>query len=434
MLVVACLGLSAPGHRLVTVSRAAQPGTELHSAVEVGYDRFAQIYRFTDSALLELNDGNLDIGTSLRDTVDVFTEMRGQAELRLVRSRGTHRYELLALGSMGTELNRGYFQGIYRYRPVEARTRLDVEVQVEGRAFQRDSSFQLNHDNIRAMGRLQGRRRLSENLEMGAKLRLESYDYDGRSLFEYDKSRWTLSGTAEIRQGLGFYLDLEAGGGSRSVPDSTEIAYDRGFVQADLFWPIGPVTFSLFSAGERRVFADSATRSPYWDLLAEPELRIQLSPQWRLKVRSPQEFLLYDIDSQVYQDTWLGQVGAQLSRRFGSLEVGLEPRWTWNISPYDTDDEFRQPSVVVSADLYGTGSLWFSFSEEIAWRNYEEPPPQSVVVYTDYRFFRTTLMASYTFMERMSLQAFVSDEPDMHDREEDDNRLTLFSLTLRADF
>ncbi len=414
---------------------AVETTTQVRSAVEMGYDRFAQTYRFTDSALLRASDGGLDLGTSLRDTVDVFTEMRAQAELRISRPWGTHRYELLGLGSLGTELRRGYLQGVYRYRPPQDQWRFDTELQMEGRFFQRGSSFQLSHDNRRGMLRLHGRRRLGENALVGVKLRTETLDYDGRSTYEYDQTRWTLGATADLRNGSGFYLDLEGGGGRRSVPDSTQISYRRGFVQGDLFLPLGGSgSLSFFTAAERRVFQDPGTRSPYWDLVFEPELRIALSENWRLRPRAPQEVLLYDIDDQVYQDTWLGQVGLELARRFSALELALEPRWTWNVSPFDTDDEFRQPSVAVSARLQGTGSLWFTFTEEIGWRNYEDPPQDSVVVYTDYRFFRTTLMASWTFLQRLSLQAFVSDEPDIHVREEDDNRLGLYSLTLRADF
>ncbi len=116
-------------------SLAAEP-VVIESAVEFGYDRFAQIYRFTDSALLQPSDGSIAIGTSLRDTVDVFTEMRGQAELRVQQSKGTHRFEFFGLGSMGTEMNRGSFQGVYRYRPKESPTRWDAELQLEGRVFQ----------------------------------------------------------------------------------------------------------------------------------------------------------------------------------------------------------------------------------------------------------------------------------------------------------
>ena len=419
---------------LAASASSAEP-VKIESAAEFGYDRFAQIYRFTDSALLQPSDGTIGVGTSLRDTVDVFTELRGQAELSVRRLKGTHRFEMLGLGSMGTEMNRGYFQGVYRYRPEKSPTLWDAELELEGRAFQRNSSFQLSHDNLRAMGRLQWRRRLDPSVELGLKLRAETVAYDGHSVFEYDQSRWTVSGTAAIRRGLGFHLDLEAGGGSRSVPDSTEIAYDRAFLQSDLYWPLGiGGTFSLFTSFERRAFRDPQTRSPYWDLLAEPGLRFSLAESWQLKLQSPQEFLLYDIDGEVYQDTWLGQAGVELARRLGELEVGVQPRWTWNVSPFDTDDEFRQPSVALNADLYGGGKLWFSFSEEFGWRNYEDPPSDSIEVYTDYTFFRTTLMASYTFMEHLSLQVFVSDEPDIHQREEDDNRLTLYSLTLRSTF
>ena len=355
--------------------------------------------------------------------------------MRLQRPKGAHRYDFLLLGSLGSSLNRATFDGVYRYRPERSATKWDLEAKVEGRQFRSDSSFSLNHDNLRSLVSARWRRSLSSSLDFGFKLKDEDLRYQGRSDFEYDQNRWTASSLMSLNRGLELSLDLEAGGGVRTVPDSTSISYERGFLNADALWIFGPGhSLSLFSAFERRVFHDPNTRSPYWDLVLQPQLRILLGAVWRLNLDFAQELLLYDVDGQVYEDTWLGEVGVCLSRRFGQLELGLEPSWSWDSSPRFADDEYHQPSVIVKADLYGTGRLWFTLDEEIGRRYYKDAPEGSLQLYTDYTFFRTTLMATLTISKALSLSAFVSDQPDNHVREEDDSRLTLYSLSLRSSF
>ncbi len=418
---------------VAAVVRAAPP--QLSSAIELGYDRFAQVFKITDSILLDSLGPSASFRSSSKDTTDVFTEFRAQGELRLRNPEGIHRYDLLLLGSLGTSLNRATLDAVYRYRAQESPTKWDLEAKVEGRQFVSDSSFSLSHDNLRAFTSARWRRRASDLVEFGLKLKDEDLRYDGRSAFEYDQNRWTGSGLLSLDQGLGLTLDLEAGGGARTVPDSTQISYRRGFLNADLLWLFGAGhSLSCFSTFERRMFHDPNTRSAYWDLVLEPQLRILMSPLWRLSLDLSQELLFYDTDGEVYQDTWIGELGIGLTRRLGELELGVQPRWSWDSSPRFADDEYHQPSVVVKADLYGTGRLWFTFSEEIGRRFYATPPASSIQLYTDYTFFRTTLMATLSVSKRFSLNAFVSDQPDNHLREEDDSRLTLYSLSLRASF
>jgi hypothetical protein len=421
---------------LSCVAAVVHAGTpELSSAIELGYDRFAQVFKITDSILLDSLGPSSAFRSSSKDTTDVFSEFRAHGELRLRNRDGVHRYDLLLLGSLGTALNRATLDAVYHYRPQEGPTRWDLEAKVEGRQFVTGSSYSLSHDNLRSTTSARWRRKVSNTAEIGLKLKDEDLRYDGRSEFEYDQNRWTGSGLLSLDRGLGFTLDLEAGGGVRTVPDSTQISYRRAFLNADMLWLFGAGhSLSCFSTLERRAFHDPATRSSYWDLVLQPQLRILLSPLWRLSFDLSQELLFYDTEGQVYQDTWIGAVGLGLTRRLGELELGVQPRWSWDSSPLFADDEYHQPSVVVKADLYGTGKLWFTLSEEIGRRLYKDPPAGSIQLYTDYTFFRTTLMATLSVTEKLSLSAFVSDQPDNHVREEDDSRLTLYSLSLRASF
>ena len=219
------------------------------------------------------------------------------------------------------------------------------------------------------------------------------------------------------------------------MPDSNQISYNRAFARGDLYWSFGfGHHFSLYASTERRVFHNELVRSPYWDLVFEPDLLFELGPKWGVRLRSPQEILRYDRDGAVYQDTWLGRVGVEGFRRFGDWEVGLEPRFTWQVSPYEVEDEFTQPSLVIRVEVYGTGRFWLSFSEEIGRRHYEVSIEEDLAFYSDFTYFRTTILATYRFLENLSFDAFISDEPEAHQREQDDSRLSLFSFALRASF
>jgi hypothetical protein len=421
----------------LSIAAGVEPAApaDLIPAVEVGYDRFAQVFRLTDASLGEDATGGLELGSSLRDTTDVFTERRAQGELRYLDSDGAHRYDILALGSVGTSLNRALFNGWYRYRPPSGVTFWDAEFFLEGRHFKSDSEFNLSHDNLRAEGRVHWRRRVSRPLELGVKLREQMVLYQGRSEFEMDQHRWTLSGTAAIIHGFTMRANLEAGGGTQSIPDSSQISYDRVFARGDLYWGFGiGHHLSLYLASEHRVFRDEGVRSPYWDFVLEPDLLFEIGPRWGVRIRSPQEILRYDRDGTVYQDTWLGRVGVEGFRRFGLWEVGLEPRFSWQISPYEVDDEFSQPSLVFRLEVYGTGRFWISFSEEFGRRHYEVSLDEELAFYSDFTFFRTTLLATYRFLDNLSFDAFISDEPEIHQRDEDDSRLGLYSFALRATF
>jgi hypothetical protein len=175
-------------------------------------------------------------------------------------------------------------------------------------------------------------------------------------------------------------------------------------------------------------------RSPYWDFVVEPGLSWQVSPQWKLEARSAMEWLQYDESTEIYFDLWVGRVGLLMGRRFGSLEVGVEPRWSWLVSTEPVEDQYEQPSVLFRFDWFRQGRFWISLTEEIGRRDYVKPLPDGLQLYSDYTFFRTSVLGSVTIDEHLSLDVFVSDEPESHHRSEDDGRLTLLTLSLRWTF
>jgi hypothetical protein len=399
--------------------------------VEAGYDRFAQVFRITDASLGDPSGAT----TALRDTTDVFTEMRVRGELRLRLGEGGRRAEVRLLGSTGTDLDRAFLDARYRARPVSGRMGLDADLEVEGRRFRDDASFSLSQDQVRGWARLHPRWRVAPALDLGIEARGEALRYEGFTPYEYDQDRWWIGASAQLHGDLQRSLDLRAGVMGRSVADSSEISYRGSWLRSDLFASFGlRSALSAFAFVERRAFADPAVRSSYWDLVFEPDLVLGLGKVWSLRLHAPQEYLLYDEDGPIYQDAWLGRVGVELARRWGALEVGVEPRWSWQVSPWDTEDEYRQPSAVLRVDLMGTGRVWFTFTEEIGRRLYEDPPSPDPALFSDYTFLRTTLLGSVRLGGPWAVDVFLSDEPRNARRAEDDSRLTLYTLALRAGF
>jgi hypothetical protein len=395
-------------------------------SIEMGLDTYAQIYRLTDFV-----DGSL--AGSLRDTTDVFTEARLAAEFGLRSTSERWTSDLRARFSSGTESRRGRAEFDLGYR--DTRTRLDLDLEVEGRRFADDTDFTLSSDVGEGRLRMRWQRNVREGLALGVRTRAEAVRYERRSPFELDNQRLDVALTTEVRQGLSQWFDAEVGIGRRSVPDSTAIAYDRAFASAQYHREIDArwrVSFAHFL--ERRVYDDPRERSAFVDATLEPELRLRLDDRWELRWASSLEWIDYDTGNEVYFDLFLGQTGVALAHRRGWLELAIEPRLNWLRTPASVQDEYGQSSVVLRMDWMGTGRWWFSVSGEVGHRDYREAQDGELDLYSDYWFLRSTVLASLRLTERVSLDGFLSDEPESHRRSADDARLTLVNLNLRWRF
>ncbi len=402
-----------------------------NGSIEVGLDSFAQQFRITDNFTSDV----FVTERALRDTTDVFTEMRAAGQFEVGRRRGPRRWRLLARASAGTDMFRESLAFELRRRPLEGSYLFDADARVDGRQFRSDSDFSLSSDNVEASVRLHGRRRLGEDFDLGVRVRGQGTRYERRSLYEYDQNRADVSLTTSFRRGWTLDVSAEVGGGRRDVPDSSAISYDRGFARGDLAWLVDDKVELRFHGGvEHREFDDSNTRQPYWNTLVEPEIAWSFREGWKLELRTAAEWLNYEQSTSVYFDAVAGSVGLWLRRQKGSLEVGVEPRVSWFGAPSDVEDEYTQPSVVLRFDWFGGSRLWLSFSEEIGHRDYREPSDDSLDLYSDYVFFRTTFISSFRLREGLSIDAFLSDEPESHRLDADDARLTLITLSLRQSF
>jgi hypothetical protein len=369
--------------------------------------------------------------SAFRDTTDVFTEYRGAVELGLRHDSEAWRVDARARASAGTDLVREDLGLDLRWRPDTAHT-LDLDLDLQGRQFRDDSDFSLNSDTFEGRARAHWRRRLGETWRVGVRTRQELLRYEERSIYELDSQRSELSLTADLRSGWSDWLALELGAGRRGVRDSSAIAYDRVFGRLDGSLELDDrVQVSLHHSFERRVYDDEQVRSPFWDLVVEPELRLRLGDAIELRWHSPLEWLQYDTGTTVYFDSFLGRSGLMLAGQRGGFEWGFEPRWSWLQSPSEVEDEYVQPSFLVRVDWFGSERWWFSLSEEVGHRDYRDPPEDGLNLYSDYTFLRTTFLGSFRLTENLSLEGFLSDEPESHRSDADDARLTLVTASIR---
>lgn len=396
---------------------------------EVGLDSFVQTFRLG----AELSSSDLFPTGGPRDTTDTFTELRALAQLGLHVEGSSHRLALRPRLSLGTDLQRGSLGIEYRWAAPAVARRFLLTLDLEGRRFSRESDFTLSSDTFQSGLRAHWRQRLTPSVDVGVRGRGYLTRYRTPSIYEYDEDRGDLAATLAVRRSWDFSFDFELGAGGRVAPDTTAISYERAFTAGTLSWAVGDRwRTDLYLASERRVYEDRTVRSPYWDLLLEPRLAWDVTSLWRLTVDAAMEWLAYDTSSEVYFDLWTGRVGLLARRSLGAVELGLEPRWSWLVSPEPVEDRFGQPGLVFRLDWFGTGRFWVSLTEEIGWRNYTERAGESDLdLYSDYWFLRTTFLGSVAMARSVSLDVFLSDEPETHRRADDDARLTLVTVSLR---
>ena len=421
---------------LIATTAHAEVRWQPRATFEFGVDSFAQVYRLTDFAAESL----LDEESTLRTETDVFTEWRGAAELGLRIGDTRRGGDLRTRVSVGTDILRGDASFDLGLR--DDGQRLDLRLDVEGRRFREDSDYALNSDLAEARLRAHWRRGVREDWELGLRLRGQGTRFERPSEFELDNERVDLALTSQLRAGTAQWFDLEFGGTRRSVasaasvPDSTVGIFAWSSVFGLAEWAhddAGPWRLRLAQWIERRVYDDESRRSALWNVSIEPEIRLRLDSDWELRWRSAIEWLDYDDDRQAYYDLALGRTGLGLVRRWGTWEASVEPRFGWLSAPAPNEDEYQQPSVVLALDGFGGDRVFLSISEEIGHRDYRDPLGGQVL-YTDYWFLRSTILASVAVTGTASVEFFLSDEPESHRNEVDDARLTLVTATLRVRF
>lgn len=421
LLFVGCVGTAA--------------AVETTPTLELGFDSYLQQFRLTEDLLGDLDSPDASIERGLRDTTEVFTEFRARGDLAFASTGERVRWNSRASASAGTDLYREALDFDLRAESLGRSRRLSLRAEAEARQFRDDSDFSLSSDLIEGRATLHLQQRASQDWVFGVRGRGAWIDYATPSTYELDSRRADLSLTTRVSKGFDSYLDLEAGGGRRAHPDSTQISYDRAFAYADVGAGFAERWRAGLSAGlERRVYDDPATRSPFWDLLVEPRLERRTDSGGRAILGVDLEWLRYDTDGSVFYDTLLGRALLGLQTRHGSWTFGVEPAWSWLSSPLEVDERFQQPSVAVEVDYFGVGRLWLSLREEVGWRDFVEAADEDLRLYSDYLFLRSTLLLSIEIRPGLSVDGFLSDEPKNHQLSEDDGRLTVFTLSLKMSF
>lgn len=425
-------GLAVAG-LLLAASPARGAGEGWRGSVELGYDSFAQRYRLTD---LPRSDALSSEPTS-RDTTDVFSELRARGELGWSGQVGAWRWGGEGELSVGSELDRGRLGLLGRFEPVAGRSRVDLELEADGRRFRESSDFRLSSDQANWGARLRGRHRAGEALTLLAGGRARRLRHERPDVYQLDEDRGELELGLRVEEGYESSFDLRGGLGRRVYPDSAAISRDDRWVEGEFHRAVGLAGgLRLLARAERRRYDDPSVRSALWDYLLELELELALAGPWALRASAPLEWLEYDDDqlSEVFEDSGFGRLGLALLHRRGSLELGLEPRWSFQRTPGDPADSWAQPSAVARLRWMRPGGWWIDLRGEFGHRAYGEGGGDEIALTTSYTFVRTTLLLSVPLRPSLSLDGYLSDEPEFHGRDEDDSRLTLATVSVRARF
>jgi hypothetical protein len=267
--------------------------------------------------------------------------------------------------------------------------------------------------------------------------RLEVIDFDQRTEFDYDHVRNGVE--VELNYDRGFTSGYRATFGyiGKIIPDSTEISYDA-FAAGLEYRHTSGLHRQIFVAidGERRVYQDATTRSPFWSVYSNAS--IQPLALRRLGVTFDNEFESYTYDRSTA--VFFNYIENRSSLRityFNStlLTVGVGPTYGFLRSGVSRVDEYREIGAKLSVDYNSGQRLWLSASYEPGKRDYRvDPVSDTDLFFSDFVYHRLLLFATFRLLRNASINVFANLEPEDHKVEADDTKMTILSADITYGF
>jgi len=394
-------------------------GRRLLATVDFGFDSFTERYSVVEE-----------------DTVENVAEFRSRLDLAYQLGRQGGDYFLLggtsALGTSSDEYAGRLALG-HRGRS----TRLSFEGRLALKRFRENSSYSYGNDYRRLETVFYASRRVGSSDQILLTHYLEGMDFRARTEFDYDYLRSTTVLGWERSTGGLFYARAGLQATSKSIPDSTEIAYKAYGASLEVRKEIdGSRGFEGTVLVERRLYAHKPTRSPFWSLEGRFALRPLRWGAYGLKWETTAELYDYDWDSDVYFSYLETRTALLVTYRPGLLtDLAAGPSFAFLESSYSSMDRYREAGARVEAESSRISSLWVSLAAEVGWRNYEAYSADTEgALFSDFLYYRLDLFLAWKIGRGFSLDGFFDHQPEKHKRAGDDNTTTLFSVDLSYSF
>ena len=236
---------------------------------------------------------------------------------------------------------------------------------------------------------------------------------------------------AEVERVYGIFSSLRAAYtyGTRSVPDSTAIAYRRHLVVAEWNHEIGPHSLGLEQRLERRLYHDPSARSHFLDYDATLSLGLALQPRLRLRPSYRADLISYDTpDHSLFSDSSDQTLEVLLEGDASEwTTLALGPRAEFRRTESDLDRAYNQWGLKGTVSFLSGPSLWIQFTDEVGVR---EHLAGDVTISTDYVYNWSTLYVSWQLLQRLGFDLYFSISPESHKDNANDTTTILLSTAL----
>lgn len=381
------------------------------SSVAFLYDSFGQRYEIAN-----------------RDTLDLVNEMSGNLVLRFDRL-GRTGINLRNTFGYGEEAVRNDFLGSLRRQWGRLDLRLEEDFRYKNYSSQ--SAFTLSSTYWVSRSRVQLRWALSESWRLAVDERWEVTEVQDRTRFNYDYRR--ADHGVELQHNFGFFSMLRGGYifGTRAVPDSSVIDYERHALTVGWLQELGRHSFSMDQIFERRSYGDPRVRSEYVDWQGNISATIALRDKLRLRPVYRIWLVNYDHPDSVFANGSEQSFEVLLEGDLGPRAIlGVGPRAETRRSESLFERSYDQLGVKGSISVFAGTRFWMQFTNEIGVRKHLPVTTDSQDFFTDYIFNWTTLYLSWRFLRQASLDSFLSLNPESHEDAANNTTTLLMSASL----
>ena len=394
-------------------------GGDFSGTVEAGFDSFTEQYTIVEE-----------------DTLDQLNEFQSRLSLRYLMG-GLLKTHFLAEGRSMVGGQSVEYMGRLAFLYRGQQNRIFAEGFATSREYHEGTEYSFPNDFLRYNARVYFQRQINSALSLRLADRIEYIDFDQRTEFDYDYYLNRLILSANLDTGIASSHQAAIGYSHKEIPDSTEIEYDSltGAVEFRLVTGLHRQVF-VSVTGERRVYNNEPTRSPFWSMLVLANIHPITFSNFAAGVDLAGEAYNYDHNTTAYFDYVETRAFAFASYFRGfNLTVRLGPVAGFLLSGESQQDEYYELGGRVAIDYFSTDRIWLSASYEPGHRNYLFTAESELEqIFSDFTYHSVSLITTIQILPQTNFNLFVDYEPQDHAIRSDDSMSALFSANISYHF
>ncbi len=400
---------------------AEREGSRLRIVSGLYYDNISQGYYLSATDTLTLDEDSL---LALKRTSDEINDLRLKTSADwTVWQSDAGQIELGSVMFLSDDDLRSSIDARFR------RGALELIGGLEGRGIWDIESSGSGYATWRLSSKL--RPSLGSGFFLLAKDSYESVNFSGTDDFNYDYryNRFYLGVEKEF--GWADLLSLQYRNDRKQAPDSSRLDYTNHRAIIEFDWsPSTTISTRIESDLIRRLSNKETGIDDGWEELLDATLGLRFAQRWELEVRHELEYATYDTQDVVNNNHMSSVVECEMLH---SPTEEIEVSGTLSTQQYRTklvefvDQDYEQYSIRYGLDISSGEWLWFDISHTVGHRNYIASVGG---FYTDYTMNRLDIFGDLKLYHGLSLNSMISIDWENHEKQENDNRLSLISIGL----